>query len=131
MVVMGQRTGFAFYVDTLNNRKILVAVDGYNVMANNWFDGPFDQMPDRLVHEGKLTVRPYLDSAYRLEPGRIDEYGKFTRSTSSRVPVAPYAIYYKERDLRFVDSCMALHLPPSPFYAMITHQSYAPPPADD
>lgn len=130
LVVVGQRTGYAFFVDTANSRKILVGVDGYNVMANNWYDGPFDQMPDRLVYEGKVTVKPYLDSTYRLAPDAIDKYGNFRRVVTSRVPVAPYSVYYKERDLSFVDSCIALGLPASKFYASITRQTYGAPPKD-
>lgn len=130
LLLMGQRTGFVFYADTANKRKILVGVDGYNVQANNWFDGPFDQMPDRLVRSGAIAVKPFLDTAYRLMPEQIDRYGNFRRVTTSRIPVAPYSLYYSRRDLAFVDSCRALGLPPSRFYRAITRQRSDSPPRD-
>jgi len=65
-VAIGVRTEYAFYVDSANSRKILVGVDGLNTLQNNWYDGPFDQMPDNYVAAGMISVQKYLAAAYHL-----------------------------------------------------------------
>ena len=123
-VVIGDRTGFAFYLDSANNRKILVAVDGFNILQNNWYDGPFDQLPDNHVYTGQIEMKKYLDAAYRLGPDVIDKYGRFKHATGSRIPVAPYSAYYDRNELRFVDTCKTYADSPSEFYALITTQRF-------
>lgn len=123
-VVIGDRTGFAFYLDSANTRKILVAVDGFNMLQNNWYDGPFDQLPDNHVHAGQIEIKKYLDTAYRLGPEVLDKYGRFKHTTGSRIPVAPYRSYFDRNELRFVDTCRTLASSSSEFYAMITAQRF-------
>jgi len=123
-VVIGDRTEFAFYVDSANSRKILVGVQGENVLHNNWFDGPFDQMPDNFVKAGKIEVKKYLDLHYGYSDEKIDKYGKFTARDNARVPVAPYRVYFNAAEFHFVDSLKALNLPEPQFYAEITKQIY-------
>ena len=48
-ILLGRRTGFAFFRDTARDRKLLVGVFGPNVDVNNYFDGPFDQLPDNFL----------------------------------------------------------------------------------
>ncbi len=127
-VVIGVRTGFAFYKDTINKRHILIGVEGFNVMQNNWFDGPFDQMPDNYVEAGLLSVKRYLVAAYGIEENRIDSFGVFVRTPGSRIPVAPYRVYFDTAALRFVDTIRAAGLSGSKFYAAITQQRYDIPP---
>src|SRR3989344_8074044 len=55
-VLIGKRTDFAFYNDSINKRKILVGTKGENVLKNNWYDGPFDQMPDNYVYTGQIET---------------------------------------------------------------------------
>src|ERR1043165_8261730 len=66
-ILVGKRTGFAFYKDHHRNRQILIGAFEGNMRANNYFDGPFDQLPDNFI-EGEtlrdaiLAVRPQLKS---------------------------------------------------------------------
>ena len=52
-ILIGKRTGFAVYRDQRRDRKILIGVFHDNVAANNYLDGPFDQMPDNFI-EGDI-----------------------------------------------------------------------------
>jgi len=52
-ILIGKRTGFAYYRDHKLDRKILIGVFEGNSRVNNYFDGPFDQLPDNFVE-----VRP-------------------------------------------------------------------------
>jgi len=123
-VLIGDRTGFAFYNDSLNKRKILIGVDGFNVLQNNWYDGPFDQMPDNYVDAGTVSVQRYLEAAYHLEKNIIDKFGKYPLSKGARLPVAPYCVYFKRDDLAFADSLLALRLPDADLYAALTRQRF-------
>ena len=49
-LLIGKRTEFVYYNDSINNRKILIGVFVENVLNNNWFDGPFDQLPDSYTN---------------------------------------------------------------------------------
>src|SRR5262249_16255702 len=48
-ILIGRRTGFAFYRDRLVDRKILIGVYEGNSRINNYFDGPFDQLPENFI----------------------------------------------------------------------------------
>jgi hypothetical protein len=89
-VSLGMRTGFAFYEDPYRDRKILVGVYQGNVQNNNYFDGPFDQLPDNFIagtelQDAILTLYPSLD-------GEIDRLGNFD-DQQGRVLVNPYINY--------------------------------------
>ena len=65
-ILIGVRTGFAYYLDLRMNRKILIGVFEANSRVNNSFDGPFDQLPDNFVKDDELrdailAVEPSLD----------------------------------------------------------------------
>ena len=69
-ILVGKRTGFAFYRDHRLNRKIMIGAFEGNMRANNYFDGPFDQLPDNFIEgetlrEAILSVRPQLKGADR------------------------------------------------------------------
>lgn len=123
-IVIGDRTEFAFYVDSANNRKIMVGVEGLNVLHNNWFDGPFDQMPDNYVKTGKIDVKKYLVAHYKMSEDKIDKYGKFIAKDNARLPVAPYRVYFDKKELDFIDSIKAADGVSPKFYAAITEQFY-------
>ncbi|HVZ40581.1 MAG TPA: hypothetical protein VHI13_14975 [Candidatus Kapabacteria bacterium] len=123
-VVIGDRTELAFYQDSVNNRKILVGARGENVLTNNWYDGPFDHMPDNYVKEGVVKVEDYLNEHYKFQGMQIDKYGHYVNNDNARVPVAPYIVYFNRDEFRFIDSCKAAHMPPNDFYARITTQEY-------
>jgi hypothetical protein len=123
-VVIGDRTEFAFYNDTLNHRKIMIGANGMNVLANNWYDGPFDQMPDNYVHAGRIQVKKYLDEHYGFSPLQIDNYGKYAGKVGIRVPVAPYRVYFSKDEFKCIDSLKTLGLSTDRFYAKMTEQVY-------
>ena len=124
-LLLGDRTEFAFYDDRTHGRKILVGVEGFNVLANNWYDGPFDQMPDNLVAAGQLEVRPFLERAYPGAGGRLDRFGRYLDSDDgSRVAVAPYTVYFSLEDLAFVDFCRQSGADTPRFYACISQQRF-------
>lgn len=123
-VVIGDRTEFAFYNDKENNRKIMIGVEGENVMQNNWYDGPFDQLPDNYVKTGQLAVQEYLEKHYPYYKGEIDKYGNFLQKKGARIAVAPYMVYFSQSDLHFVDSLKNLSLETPAFYGEITKQSF-------
>ena len=74
-ILIGKRTGFAYYRDHRLNRKILIGVHGANSRVNNYFDGPFDQLPDNFI-EGEALREAILAVDPKLA-GRIDRYGIF------------------------------------------------------
>ena len=103
-ILIGKRTGFAFYKDHRLSRKILIGAFEGNMRANNYFDGPFDQLPDNFI-EGEalrdaiLAVRPQLK-------GQIDRFGA-SPDGSIRFNIGPYLPYHDVRDLFPVDACAA------------------------
>lgn len=99
-IEIGDRTGFAFWSDPDPPRRILIGVAGEHVLANDWLDGPFDQMPDNAVRKGRIPAwRDILEAAYPGARGHIDQYGYYVAEPGTRVAVAPYRVYFDERDL--------------------------------
>lgn len=101
-ILIGLRTGFAYYRDTRLDRKILIGVHEGNSRVNNQFDGPFDQLPDSFVRgdelrQAILTVDPSL-------AGRIDRFGG-SPDGSGRFLIAPYLHYGSEGQLQIFHDC--------------------------
>ena len=101
-IVIGRRTGFAFYQDYRLKRKILIGVFAGNARVNNYFDGPFDQLPDNFIEgeelrEAILAVDPSL-------AGKIDRVGG-APDGSGRYLIGPYLYYRTEEDLRPFHDC--------------------------
>jgi hypothetical protein len=112
-ILIGKRTGFAVYRDQRRDRKILIGVYHDNVVANNYLDGPFDQMPDNFVEgdafqQAILAVEPHLK-------GQINRYGSF--ADGGRVAVAPYMEYRSPKDLEIFDRCATSRRVPAERYA--------------
>ena len=101
-ILIGKRTGFAFYRDYRLNRKILIGVYEGNWRANNYFDGPFDQLPDNFI-EGDTLRRAILDLRPDLK-GKIDRFGG-SPGGEVRHLIAPYLRYRTEGDLYPVHGC--------------------------
>lgn len=102
-VLIGTRTGFAFFRDGRRERKILVGVFENNAKNNNYFDGPFDQLPDNFV-EGEALRSAILE----VEPGlagKLDRYGSNADGTA-RYVIAPYLHYTRENELGRFDRCL-------------------------
>lgn len=118
-VVIGKRSGFAFYRDQKYNRKVLVAVHGRSVDRNHWYDGPFDQLPDNYVEQ--TGISRYIQEAYPYTKGQIDQYGVYTTEEASRVLIFPYSVYYETDEvLTMVETCRGSSPTDDRFYACIT-----------
>jgi hypothetical protein len=101
-IVIGKRSGFAFYQDYRLKRKILIGVFEGNARVNNYFDGPFDQLPDNFVEgedlrEAILAIEPSL-------AGKIDRVGS-APDGSGRYLIGPYIYYRTEEDFRSFHEC--------------------------
>ncbi len=101
-ILIGKRTGFAYYLDRRLDRKILIGVFEGNANANNYFDGPFDQLPDNFI-EGEELRQAIL----AVDPGRAGKIDRFGGSPdgSSRFLIAPYTHYRTEDDLHVFHRC--------------------------
>lgn len=101
-ILVGTRTGFAYYQDLRLNRKILIGVFDANSRVNNAFDGPFDQLPDSFVEGDNLR-----DAILAVEPslkGKIDRFGG-SDDGSGRFLVAPYTYYRTMEELYVFHQC--------------------------
>jgi hypothetical protein len=100
-ILIGKRTGFAVYRDQHRDRKILIGVFHDNVVANNYLDGPFDQMPDNFI-EGDSFQQAILAVEPKLK-GQINRYGSF--ADGGRFVLEPYMEYRSPKDLAIFDRC--------------------------
>jgi hypothetical protein len=114
-IVIGKRTGFAFYRDHRLDRKILIGVFFGNAEANNYFDGPFDQLPDNFI-EGEALREALIEVDPKLK-GQIDRFGAWPGG-EQRYMIAPYIPYRSEGDLTFIHHCAtSRHTPAAQYYA--------------
>jgi hypothetical protein len=123
-LVVGNRTGFAFYLDEENNRKLLIGVYAINVMRNNWFDGPFDQLLDNYVRIGQVDLKEYIEAHDPTTAGEIGEYGNYLESEGMRVAIAPYSVYFYEEDLKSVITSCNGSETRNEFYACLTQENH-------
>lgn len=107
-LLAGRQSGFVFIADE-SERLTLVGVDRARIMANDYYDGPFDQVPP------DLGLRPMLHLAYPYTrtASPVDEHGNFLGRESSRVAIAPYTAYTKLDDLTGIVSGTANRSNPS------------------
>jgi hypothetical protein len=101
-ILIGRRTGFAFYRDHRLDRKILVGVFESNSRLNNYFDGPFDQLPENFI-EGEALRDAIVASDPEMK-GRIDRLGNY-HDGSGRYVIHPYRLYRKDSDLLVFHRC--------------------------
>ncbi|MCC7348579.1 MAG: hypothetical protein IT538_14395 [Variibacter sp.] len=101
-ILMGQRTGFAFYRDAKLDRRILIGAFSGNSEVNNYFDGPFDQLPDNFF-EGDTFRNILLEVDPELK-GKIDRFGS-SFDGETRYMIAPYMYYEREQDLAVFHRC--------------------------
>lgn len=101
-ILIGRRTGFAFYDDHRLKRKILIGVHEANSSVNNPFDGPFDQLPDNFIKGDEL--RDAIIASDPTQAGRIDRHGG-SEDGSSRYLIGPYAYYRFEQELKAFHEC--------------------------
>jgi hypothetical protein len=122
-ILIGVRTGFAYYQDLRMNRKILIGVFEANSRVNNYFDGPFDQLPDSFVKGDELR-----DAILAVEPsleGKIDRVGG-SFDGSGRYLIGPYATYRTEDQLYPILYCATSKSVPAANYyqCFVVEQEY-------
>jgi hypothetical protein len=112
-ILIGKRTRFALYRDDRLDRKIMIGALADNVAANNYFDGPFDQMPDNF-HRGD----EFRQALYAAEPGlqgKIDAFGAFP--DGARYGIVTYMSYRQPSDLMVFRRCATdKRVPPEAYY---------------
>jgi hypothetical protein len=114
-ILIGKRTGFAFFHDIKLDRKILIGVFEGNARVNNYFDGPFDQLPDNFI-EGDILQKALIEAQPDLA-GKIGRLGHFADG-SGRVSISPYAYYRTEADLLAFHMCATdPRIPAENYYA--------------
>ena len=95
------------------------------MLKNNWYDGPFDQMPDNYIYLGKIPeYKEYIEATYPGVKGKIDKFGNYLENDGVRVAVGPYYVYFSTDDLSFVRSCKSQNITTSQFYFCLTQQVY-------
>jgi len=112
-ILIGKRTGFAFYRDLRRERKILVGAFAANSFVNNYFDGPFDQLPENVLPGDTLR-----DVILQIEPGlkgKIDRLGWFNDGAGQYL-VHPYLLYRKEAELSIFHTCATSRAVPAAAY---------------
>lgn len=119
-ILIGKRTGFAFYRDRLRDRKILVGVYEGNYRLNTYFDGPFDQLPDNFI-EGETLRQAILQVSPALK-GKIDRFGS-SPDGEVRFLIKPYASYQTESQLYGADACAKSRLHAADYYACFVAES--------
>lgn len=119
-ILIGHRTGYALYQDQRIARKILIGVQFANASVNNYYDGPFDQLPDNFP-KGDLLQKAMEASSPALA-GQIDRYGYF-KTGEGRVLIGPYLQYSAASDLVAFDLCATnASLPSEQYYACFAIQ---------
>lgn len=103
-ILIGHRTGFAFFSDRFRNRKILIGVYNGNSAVNNYFDGPFDQLPDNFIKGDALKVA--LEAAFPSIKGKIDRFGN-AEGGQNRILITPYIHYDSQYELQQFSDCTA------------------------
>ena len=102
-ILIGRRTGFAFYQDARLPRKIMIAAFEANVRVNNYFDGPFDQLPDNFLQGDELR-RAILAESPELKDEKMDRFGN-SPDSGIRYLIGPYIFYRTEDDLYPFHAC--------------------------
>lgn len=83
---IGKNTGFVYLRD--DDRYLLVGVNLANIIANNYFDGPGDQVPFRA------NLREKLYETYPNTRTGIDEHGVYLNTSQwTRIAISPYIRY--------------------------------------
>ena len=101
-ILIGRRTGFAFYRDHRLDRKIMIGAFESNARLNTYFDGPFDQLPENFIDGEEL--RSAILEADPSAKGQIGRLGHYAND-EGRYLIQPYMLYRKEGDLLVVHRC--------------------------
>jgi hypothetical protein len=101
-ILIGKRSGFAFYRDHRLPRKVLIGVYMVNSEVNNYYDGPFDQLPDNFI-KGEELREAMIASDPSLK-GKIGRLGHFP-DEEQRFGIHPYMLYKDTGELLRFDRC--------------------------
>lgn len=101
---VGIRSGFVFVDEPTLSRKRLVGVHTDNISQNNYYDGPFDQLPDAF--SGELTVKQAFALIDLEFSKKIDAYGNYIDQEGARAVIAPYLRYATKEDFEDVIACV-------------------------
>ena len=112
-ILVGKRTGFAYYRDHKLQRKILIGVLDTNIRLNTWFDGPFDQLPDNFL-EGESLRDAILEMQPELK-GKIDRFGA-SPDRQVRFSIVPYLPYYEVKELEAFHKCASQKIKDPAYY---------------
>ncbi|MGH6873782.1 MAG: hypothetical protein ACREDW_02110 [Aestuariivirgaceae bacterium] len=119
-ILIGHRTGYALYQNQHLPRKILIGVQFANASVNNYYDGPFDQLPDNFL-KGDL-LQKLMEASSPAVTGRIDRYGYYDTG-EGRFLIGPYLKHAVATDLTAFDLCTTdTSLPPGQYYACFAIQ---------
>lgn len=103
-----KRTDFIYLNDIDFDRKVLIGVNYYNIRKNNWFDGPFDQMPDNIICNGNTILLPYLKEAFPSEANNFDKFGNYLNDEDSRIAISSYTTYLSFNNIKTKVSTLRL-----------------------
>lgn len=101
-ILIGRRTGFAFFRDHMRERKILIGVHEPQSRLNTWLDGPFDQLPENFI-DGE-ALREAIVASDPEAKGQIDRLGHYLKE-EGRYLIHPYMLYRKSSDLLRIETC--------------------------
>jgi len=101
-ILIGQRTGFAFYDHHHLDRRVLIGVHGANTVVNNYYDGPADQLPENHIKDDSLR-KAIVDSNPAMKD-QLDEFG-YLSNGEGRYLIAPYIQYETTDELAGYDQC--------------------------
>lgn len=101
---LGNRSAYAFYSDKAQDRRILVGVSNGAIRANSYFDGPFDQLPDRFVDPVRLQA--LIVRATPELGGQVGPRGLYLDAENLRALVTPYLKYDDPIELLQLAACM-------------------------
>ena len=104
-VSVGARTGFVYFDDNsrVQPRKILIGVRMMNATLNNFYDGPFDQLPDYNL--GKTAFEDYVGQAYPYLKDKVDSHGHFLVGEDRRVAINNYVHYADLEVFKYLEQC--------------------------
>ena len=89
----GARSKFIFLDDRQLCRRILIGVSAAEMRANNYYDGPFDQLPDNHIKNGEVELRKYIELNDPDRRYQLDEFGYFKMLKGRRVAITASCSY--------------------------------------
>jgi hypothetical protein len=113
-VTVGNRTSFVFYKDKLAPRQILMGDFVGHTMLNDYFDGPFDQLPDNYV-QGNTLLDAILEVVPEMRGEKVDRYGS-DPTGEFRYGITSYKYYGRVSDLKPIVECAEKNNDPAVYY---------------